>query len=256
MTTVKMFRHVSQFFILGWLFLPGIGFANGCIDCRKDPIFRTQNPKLFRYFRDWQGSTHYKAGVTCDDCHGGDSDARAREMAHDEGFLPSNPHSKIHYKNLSETCGRCHQKIYGNFIQSLHYKALINDESAPHCATCHGAINSKAYFTSIVNSTCKTCHDPNNSEMPQILEESEQVLKRMNIIKGYLGWASIFCEYQEKPERADVLKRRFMRLSDDWHRFSLDTSNRDSIELLAALKQVYEQAKEEMASPDFSPGGR
>ncbi len=232
--------------ILIFLFSPVFVLANNCIECHKDNIFRTQNPKLFRYYSDWKSSTHNLAGVTCSDCHGGNPEAKTPEEAHIGGFIPSNPLSKVNYRNLPKTCGQCHQEIYQNFVESNHYKALINEEKAPHCATCHGSINSKAYFTTIVTTTCTYCHGSKHPDMPQIIDESEKILSRLNIIKGYLGWTKLYYQYRDKSEEAETLKRRFDELSNKWHRFKSNSGDEDSAKLLSDLRQIYDKATTEM----------
>ena len=234
------------------LLLPLSVLANNCVECHKDPIFRIQNPKLFRYYNDWKSSTHHRAGVTCSDCHGGNTEAKTQKQAHNGGFIPSDLLSKVNYKNLPKTCGRCHQDNYKNFVESLHYKALINDERAPHCATCHGSINSKAYFTSIIDSTCSNCHGTGNPNMPQILEDSERILSRMNIIKGYLGWTELYYHNQGRSDEAKDLKYRFAKLSNKWHRFKSNSCDEDSAKLLADLRQIYDKAtlETEKARPE------
>jgi len=69
---------------------------------------------------------HLNAPV-CTDCHG----------AHDV-HPPDMPRSKI-----SETCGNCHAAILNEYAQSIHGKALSEENNAdvPVCTDCHGVHN-------------------------------------------------------------------------------------------------------------------
>ena len=231
-----------------YCFLTGAALADACVDCHKNPEFRVQNPKLFQYYNEWMESAHKKAGVTCASCHGGHPDAKTKQQAHDGGFLPSNPQSNVYYKNLPKTCGTCHTEEYRNFVDSKHHRSLQNEEVAPHCGTCHGSINSKAYYTSIVRKTCNTCHNDDNPELPMISEQAQDILQRLNMSKGYLGWTEIYYAERKWPAKAEELKQDYKRLAESWHNFKLNACEQDSIELLARLRAIYAEAAEEIKS--------
>jgi len=71
-------------------------------------------------YQQYQQSVHKSAllkgnpdAPNCQDCHG----------VHNI-FSPKNPKSKIYPKNIPETCGRCHLKIYNEYKESIHGEAL------------------------------------------------------------------------------------------------------------------------------------
>ena len=223
---------------------PGPVVADACVECHKNPDFRTQNKKLYDYYNDWIVSTHNKAGVSCADCHGGDPNTDAAEKAHDGGFLPSNPNSQVHYKKLPATCGKCHEAAYQQFTRSRHYKALMSEEQAPHCATCHGSINSKVYYTSIVEPTCKSCHNGKRADLPNIADQAEEILQRLNIAKAYMGWTELYYKTKHWPAGIDAYKSEYQAIAGAWHRFKLTQTDQESAELLSRLKEVFDEAWE------------
>ena len=58
--------------------------GESCITCHSDPDFLVTHPKLYEYYRDWEGSIHGQQEVTCSDCHGGDPEASDASQAHSE----------------------------------------------------------------------------------------------------------------------------------------------------------------------------
>jgi predicted CXXCH cytochrome family protein len=84
----------------------------------------------------------------CVDCHG----------AHDV-TSPDVPKSRI-----SETCARCHQGIYQQYTQSVHGKALVQEENVdvPVCTDCHRShdiVDPKtASFHLKTPELCASCH--------------------------------------------------------------------------------------------------
>jgi len=84
----------------------------------------------------------------CTDCHG----------AHDVRS-PNKPRTTI-----SETCRKCHSKIYDEYKSSIHGNALINEENedVPVCTNCHGVHNIQdprtAQFRIETPELCAGCH--------------------------------------------------------------------------------------------------
>ncbi len=241
--TIKTKQYLA-FWLLSIIFLSWSAetFSESCIECHKNPAFRVQHPNLYRYYTDWLESRHKKAGVKCSNCHGGNPSAADKHEAHKGGLLPSDSNSKVYYKNLPTTCGQCHQRIYDNFVQSKHYKALLKDEVAPHCATCHGSINSKAYFTSIISATCENCHNGRNPDLPKVSNQAEKVLHRLNMSKGYLGWTDLYFIHKQRPAEAEGLKQQYQTCSNAWHRFQLNECETIAVDLLSKLRTIYDDA--------------
>lgn len=124
----------------------------------------------------------------CWNCHG----------SHDIKHVKSES-SKVHPKNIAETCGKCHDdpafakkfnlampepgKTYSKSIHGvLVGKGRID---APNCSTCHGAHNIKnkvqpgsTISTYQIPQTCGTCHK-------EIVEEYEQSIHWIRAKKGF-----------------------------------------------------------------------
>jgi hypothetical protein len=106
---------------------------------------------------------HFRKGITCASCHGGNSKEEDMEksMSKEEGFIgiPRGP-------QVSKICAKCHSKEFETLSKSVHGQsstgkgAIINN-----CVTCHGIHNivSVKNSSSKVNganmvSTCSGCH--------------------------------------------------------------------------------------------------
>ncbi len=118
---------------------------------------RQQNP-----VGSYESSVHGLAvarGVTnaavCTDCHG----------SHDL-HRSTNPESKLYWKNVPGTCGKCHENVERTYARSVHGKALAEGvRDTPVCTDCHGehtiaAVKSAESSVSPANvpNTCAQCH--------------------------------------------------------------------------------------------------
>lgn len=65
--------------------------------------------------------------ATCSDCHGG------------HAILPaSDPQSTVFKKNVPNTCRKCHEGIYNDYVTSIHGQLwLAGNTEVPVCTTCH-----------------------------------------------------------------------------------------------------------------------
>jgi cytochrome b subunit of formate dehydrogenase len=93
--------------------------------------------------------------AVCSDCHG----------THDL-HKSTNPESKLYWRNVPATCGKCHENVDQTYMRSVHgaaVKAGVRD--APVCTDCHGehSIQAVKLATSRVApanipETCGQCH--------------------------------------------------------------------------------------------------
>jgi predicted CXXCH cytochrome family protein len=84
----------------------------------------------------------------CTDCHGAHS-----------VLSPDEPRSFV-----SETCGTCHEKVYKDYLGSIHGGALIdeNNPDVPVCTDCHGVHNISDPGSELFHvqspDMCASCH--------------------------------------------------------------------------------------------------
>lgn len=128
--------------------------------------------------RDFLGSVHREAGITCVTCHGGNPLLPGEEsMSRARGFR-----GKPSTRAIPEFCGRCHSSIemmrqynlrtdqLAEYKTSVHGRRLYgkNDTRVAVCTSCHGmhGIRRKsdpesAVFRTNVPAMCGSCHaDP------------------------------------------------------------------------------------------------
>src|SRR3989338_6833607 len=141
---------------------------SGCVNCH-----RGQDGELRLPVTLWEGSVHKQAGVSCHDCHGGNSkimDDTDKSMFDVAGFLGTPDKKKV-----PELCAKCHSDIgrmrrynlrtdqFELYKSSVHGKKLYGegDVNVAVCSSCHGAHdikkvndpNSHIYHTNVPD-TC------------------------------------------------------------------------------------------------------
>ena len=221
---------------------------NSCIDCHQDATFFAQYPKLHEYYQQWLASPHRQVGVTCDDCHGGDSATPNMEKAH-VGVLPMNEkRSSLHYQNQPDTCGQCHRDKKQQFIQSKHFAALMDQRAAPTCTTCHPAMSRRPELRNIVLHACRNCHGEGNSEnLPLIADQAERVFTQLNIAGGLLGWTKIHYESHGWPDDSQQsvrdLEDRYRWILNRVHQFDLQQTEDSIVAILEELRKTFNAAR-------------
>jgi len=141
-----------------------------CYGCHRDLRW----PQAIAYSSD----VHYRAGVTCAGCHGGDPTASDVDdaMSPARGYL-----GKIRRSQIPEMCGHCHgghdnplkreynlSDVVDSVMAGVHGDALRRSDRGPQCVSCHGVHDiapvhdpRSAVYPSRVTRTCATCHsDP------------------------------------------------------------------------------------------------
>jgi len=127
-----------------------------CKECHEDKYELTKDSVHQRAFD--AGNT---SAAICSDCHNPHTQRRLTGEA--SGQLTSS--ARVH---IPETCAQCHSTVYDQYKDSVHGKALTeeNNTDVPTCIDCHGVHNIQDPTTvSFHNSTpglCARCHtDPN-----------------------------------------------------------------------------------------------
>src|SRR3989337_4363209 len=110
-------------------------------------------------YEQWTNSKHALFNVTCDNCHRGNTSSDVKEIAHEGVLRSSETNSTVFYRNVPETCGKCHINELNQFKDSLHYQRLTALKQAPTCDTCHGPHEFKVLNTSEFEGLCSNCHN-------------------------------------------------------------------------------------------------
>lgn len=130
---------------------------DSCVDCH-----RSLPDHLGAPVAAMAKDVHYRYGLSCAECHGGDpTDPELTSMAPEKGFRRISTTQEI-----SDLCGRCHTDQATQYKTSEHGQRLIQgDEKVATCVSCHGdhgmlSVNqtqSPVYPTNIAR-TCDRCH--------------------------------------------------------------------------------------------------
>lgn len=100
---------------------------DNCSDCHKG--LKDKPAQVVSIF---QTSTHSRAGVGCDGCHGGDSAQSDKNKAH-AGHFVARPDASA----ILDMCGACHRQPVEFFRKSRHIASRPN-AARLDCAECHG----------------------------------------------------------------------------------------------------------------------
>lgn len=125
------------------------------LECHEDIIRK----KASDNFQQWSDSGHSSYSVTCDSCHGGNPDLSTIEGAHSTMKNMSDPESPIYFKNIPETCGKCHATELDHFKNTMHYQRLRAESRAPSCVNCHQPHSFKVLEASEITPLCSVCHN-------------------------------------------------------------------------------------------------
>lgn len=233
-----------------WLCFGASAADNSCSACHSNEDFYARFPKLYNYYQDWIESPHAVSGVSCDDCHGGNPQEDTIQAAHAGMFPVNSENSSLYFSAQPATCGTCHRDKQVEFEQSKHFLALRNDtKSAPTCTTCHPAMNKRPTYQAIVLTACTTCHKAENRQhLPEIIDEAEDLLGHVNAARGMIGWAKLHFSSHDWPgdsrENMRQMEKRYADIVDQVHRFDLEKSNEEALELLTDLRNIFEAERQ------------
>ncbi len=131
-----------------------------CVRChfKGNPVGAPQKDIYVEYAKSVHGvaaaSGNTKAPV-CQDCHG-NHNIRS----------PRDPAAQMNKGHIPETCGRCHLQVYGDYRESVHWKAFASGKKdSAVCTDCHGEHSIRPHdnpesstYISHVPETCSKCH--------------------------------------------------------------------------------------------------
>lgn len=204
---------------------------NNCVSCHSNDA---KAGAVFPRYAEWHISTHKDKGVGCDKCHGGDPTAADPKKAHVGVIKSSEPQSRLHLKNLPETCNACHAGIVNAFVESKHYQKLKASGMGPSCATCHTHMATNVLYTpGETAALCAQCHNAPNKLLPQrpdIPEKASEAMQAIRQANTVVLWAErLVTEGRNKKVDISVEEQEMqivrVMLADakvGWHAFNLE----------------------------------
>ena len=196
------------------------------LECHEDVIRKRASDN----FQQWSDSTHSIYYVTCDKCHGGDARANTESGAHASMKNITDPNSTIYFKNIPETCGKCHTAELDNFKNTMHYQRLRSTSQGPSCTTCHQPHSFKVLKSSELTNLCSACHNSVDqiatASVPQdakkALEKAgefqAEVMKAKNAIADAKAKGNDISSAQMNLDKANAVLDEIPSL---WHGFDL-----------------------------------
>ncbi|MFN7944535.1 MAG: multiheme c-type cytochrome [Blastocatellia bacterium] len=210
--------------------------GNYCVTCHAKVSELAQSNRYFQ----WHSSLHREKGVGCEKCHGGDPTIADKKSAHTGVLRPDNTGSRLHPKNLPETCNSCHQAVVSSFTESKHFQQLKGSGLGPSCSTCHVHMGSEVITSPDDTATlCATCHNspnallPKRPEVPGKASEAMQALRRASSV---VAWADRLVEdaqnkkvnVSDEERELKVVHAMLKEAKSGWHVFNLDVARRKS----------------------------
>lgn len=180
-------------------------------------------------YEQWTNSKHAMFNVTCDNCHGGNTSSDVKEVAHIGVSRSSESNSSVFYRNVPDTCGKCHKDELNQFKDSLHYQNLKALKQAPSCDTCHMPHEFKVLNASEFQDLCSSCHNIDMKIAPDVPEKAMNAIQNADKLKTEIRIADADIK-QAKQQGKDVTAAQkgldaAIAIRDNlpilWHSFNL-----------------------------------
>lgn len=291
MTFRKTVILICSLLIFAMFILPEALAENSCLDCHEKLTVFNETEKLFNDIRvkhmtrdvscsvechantldkiaksnyeQWTKSKHALLGVTCDKCHGGDAGSGVKETAHTGIYRSSDARSSVYYRNVPETCGKCHADELKNFKNSAHFQKLEALKQAPTCNTCHVSHEFNILDIKEFHGLCNNCH---NSEMriapSDAPDKAILALQNADKLKSEIKKAQDAITQAKKEgldvsvARDELSKAESIRdnLPVIWHSFDLPSFEKLITDGLNAARQSQKEAGMQTAEAPSTPG--
>ena len=154
---------------------------NTCATCHGEAdLWEGDNQRLFVSSEQLAEDVHWKNGVNCHDCHGGDPDSLNFPQAHaaqtdgaESKVSPFQPalsqqaRSPARLETQLRTCGNCHTQASDSYLASVHGHGLQESGLVVTavCTDCHGSHGiyptsdpRSTLHSAKVSATCAACH--------------------------------------------------------------------------------------------------
>ncbi|MDD5615613.1 MAG: hypothetical protein PHH85_05375 [Candidatus Methanoperedens sp.] len=196
------------------------------LECHEDVIRKTASDN----FQQWSESDHSKYYVTCDDCHGGNPDASDEVTSHASMKGKNDVNSTIYFKNIPDTCGKCHAEEMEHFKNTMHYQRLKAESRAPSCITCHKTHTFKVLKASELTALCSVCHNQkDNIAIANVPKEAKLALDKQKEFQDELLKAKLSLSHAKASgndvtsEQIDLDKAQAVMdsIPSLWHQFNL-----------------------------------
>lgn len=219
--------------------------ANSCIACHKDlPAGSYAGHK----FSDYSGSVHDRKGVRCEACHGGGPLHTDKDAAHKGVFKSTDPKSPIYFRNLPQTCGKCHGEELVNFSRSRHYAELKTSGRGPSCVTCHGSMGTFILTSGQIREFCTVCHNSKSGILPNVPREVENVLSMMELADTVVRLSEESVKEGQRVKKSTPESEKQLSLAIgymkharlSWHTFRMEDVTADIMNAYAAAKKARE----------------
>ncbi len=201
------------------------------LECHEDVIRKRASDN----FQQWSDSDHSKYYVTCDACHGGDPNANTENASHKTMKGINDTESPIYFKNIPDTCGKCHAEEMEHFKNTMHYQRLKAESRAPSCVTCHKPHTFKVLKSSEMTALCSVCHNPRDQiASADVPIDAKKALEKQKEFQDELLKAKTAIA-ADKAARKDVSHAQVdldkaQAVMDDipslWHQFNLKDFDR------------------------------
>ncbi len=159
------------------------------VACSIDCHVTTINEIAKSNYEQWTHSKHALFNITCDNCHNGNSSSDVKEIAHIGVSRSSETNSTVFYRNVPETCGKCHSNELNQFKDSLHYQRLKALKQAPTCDTCHEPHEFKVLNKTQFQDICSSCHNTEMKIAPDIPEKAVNAFENTEKLKNEIKTA-------------------------------------------------------------------
>src|SRR3972149_5932437 len=214
---------------------------NSCMECHRDlPAGSYAGHK----FSDYTGSVHDRNGVRCEACHGGNAVHADKTSAHKGVFRSVDPKSTIYFRNLPQTCGKCHGEELVNFSRSRHYAELKTSGRGPSCVTCHGSMGTFILTSDRIREFCTVCHNNQRGILPNVPKELANVLSMMELTNTLVSWSEEFVTEAQKAKKETTESEKQLAIARNniknakltWHTFRME-------DVTIKIKDAYTAAK-------------
>lgn len=152
---------------------------SNCVRCHL-----TAGRELTVPLRDFARSVHDRAHLSCNDCHGGDTENDATAHEHEHDFIGTKMSAHI------AVCSGCHVSESKGFGKSKHYWDLSKriNRDYPVCVDCHGNHDiGRPPPDFSLTAVCTDCHKKFDKDFPQaaaVVAENDHLWKILREVQA------------------------------------------------------------------------